>query len=115
MDQLPMRVRFLNGIAVVGVGKHAAGEPFGQDGLVGCCREHSRVVLDMAGAEFVSSEWLGHMIRAHQMATTSGCQWRICCPAGMMREVFGITRLDRLTVIYPTLSEALASFDPPAG
>ncbi len=109
----PMQIRFIDGIAVVGVGKHAAGEPLGPDGLIGCFREHPRVVIDLIGADTVSSEWLGHLIRAHQTVMGTGHQVRMCSPTGELRKVFDITRLARMQVVFPTLAEALESFHPP--
>ena len=109
----PMRIRFIDGVAVVGVGEHAPGGLLGPDGLIGCCREYPRVVIDLIGADTVSSEWLGQLVRAHQTLMQTGHQLRMCCPTDMLREVFGITRLAGMQVVFPTLAEALASFDEP--
>ena len=115
MSLPPMRVRCIEGIAVVGVGPNAAGEPLPTEGgLVGLCTGGRGVVLDFEGSRPVSSAFLGHLIHAHRMALRAGIRLRVCCPMGLAREVLSEVSLDRLLPTYETLAEALADLDPPA-
>jgi anti-anti-sigma regulatory factor len=114
----PFRVRWIGGIAVLGVGPNAAGDPVPPDaGLTTHCAGNRGVVLDFAGYKLVSSEFIGHLIRAHQAAMASGSRLRVCCPDGLARQVLSEVKLERVLPIFATLAEALADFDrdPPVG
>jgi hypothetical protein len=116
MSVPPLRIRWIGGIAIVGVGSNAAGEPLPLGvGLSDFCAGNRGVVLDFAGYELVSSEFLGHLIRAHRAAMVSGGRLRVCCPDGRARQVLSEFKLDRVLPVFATLAETLAEFDPPAG
>lgn len=111
----PICVRRISGVAVIGVGPHAAGEPLDpKEGLPGALAGCRGVLFDMVGSRQFSSELIGMMIRAHQIAMRSGVPLRMCCPQGEVREMLSAVNLHNLMPVYDTLAEALAEFDPPA-
>lgn len=111
-----MKVRWVGGVAVVGVGPRAAGDPLPPGvGLTEFCADGRGLVIDLAGCEVPSSELLGVMIRGHQAAVAVGDRLRVCCPPGLVREALTATRLHRVLPLFATLADALADFDPPAG
>lgn len=108
-----MRVRWISGIAVVGIGPHAAGDPVPPDiGLVGICRGGRGVILDLAGHPIPLSALFGQMILAHRAAVATGGRMRVCCPQGAVWEALTETQLDRVVAIFETLADALADFEP---
>ena len=85
---------------IVGVGPNAAGDPVPPDvGLTALCAGNRGVVLDFAGYKLVSSEFMGHLIRAHQAAWAAGSRLRVCCPDGSARQVLSEFKLDRVLPI----------------
>ncbi len=116
MSVPPFRVRWIAGIAVVGIGPNAAGEPAPSDTSLGdVCANNRRVVLDFAGCNIVSSAFFGQLIRAHHVAMASGSQLRVCCPDELHRRVLTEVKLDRVIPLFATLAEALTGFDPAPG
>jgi anti-anti-sigma regulatory factor len=108
-----MRVRWINGIAVVGIGPHAAGDPVPPSvDLADTCRGSRGVILDLAGCKVPSSELFGQMIHAHRAAAAIGTPMRVCCPPGLVWESLTETRLDRVVAVFETLAETLEDFDP---
>lgn len=113
MSPPALRLRWFGGIAVVGVGPHAAGEPVPSGvGLVELCAGNRGVVVDLAGCDVFTSELLGHMIRAHRAAQVAGSRLCVCCPHGAVGEALDAVRLGRVLPIFETLAEALADFEP---
>lgn len=107
-----LRLRWFGGVAVVGVGPHAAGEPVSPEvGLVELCAGNRGVVVDLAGCDVFTSELLGHMIRAHRAAQVAGSRLCVCCPEGVVRDALDEVRMDRVMPIFATLAEALADFE----
>lgn len=103
-----LRVRYIRGVAVVGVGEHAAGDPLPAGGIFEWVRAGGRpVVLDLSPDTVLSSAVLGHLISVMRAATAAKRTFRLCCPAGPDREVFAITKLDRLFPVFDTLAAAL--------
>lgn len=111
-----MRVRWIRGVAIVAVGPNAAGEPVPPGVRLAEFFAGIRgVVLDLAGYDFISSEFLGELIRVHQAVMASGSRLRLCCPSGWVQEVLSTTKLDRVVPIFTTLAEALDDLESAEG
>lgn len=114
MPEHGMHVRWIGRVAVVGLGPNAGGEPVPEGVIPREWLAGSRgVVVDFAGVAAVSSVLIGCMIRLHQILTTTGGRFVICCPDKSILDVLTVTHLHRLIPLYDTLTEALASFDRP--
>jgi hypothetical protein len=105
------RIRYIQGAAVVAFGRHGAGEPLSGEALLALLgREGSRVVCDIPSGGGVTSAVLGQLITLHRKSQAGGARIRIVVPEGATREVFGITKLDRMLGVYGTLADALRDF-----
>lgn len=105
------RVRRIDGVTVVGVGPHAAGEPAPPgSSLASLCAGSRGVIVDLTGRGPLSSEVLGHMMRAFQAATANGLRLRVCCPSDLIFEELRVVGL-RALPIYRTLADTVAAFD----
>jgi hypothetical protein len=108
------RIRWVGRIAVVGISADAAGEPVPPGVSLGeICSDNLGVVLDFAGCKLVSSEFIGHLIRAHRAAMARGSRLRVSCPEGLPQWVLSEVKLDRVLPVYAILAEALNGFDLP--
>ena len=75
-------------------------------------QNQSKLVLDFAAVDHLSSAALGMLINANNKIRESNGQLRLTNIKPQIMEVFVITRLNKLFKILPTRAEALASFTP---
>ncbi len=66
-----------------------------------------RVVLDLAGVEFLDSSGLGALISILKALGQQGAL-AVCAPNAAVMSLFRLTRMDRVFSIYPGRKEALA-------
>ncbi len=66
----------------------------------------TRIVCDLAEADFIGSDALGVLITAYLKARGRGGFVRLCGPRGKVREVLQTTRLDHLFEIFPDVRDA---------
>lgn len=105
------RVRYIRGVAVVAFGRHGAGEPLSGEAFLELLgRDGNRVVCDIPSDGWVNSAVLGQLITLHRKSMAGGARVRFVIPDGATREVFGITKLDRILGTYETLADALRDF-----
>ena len=71
---------------------------------------HRKVVLNLDGLRFLDSSGLGSLVIASRMLEGQGGQMRIVNARGPVRNVFQITRLDRIFPDYRDEDAAIASF-----
>jgi len=64
-----------------------------------------RVVLDLAGVEFVDSSGLGALIHLHKTLQPQG-RLVLCGIDPKVAQLFKVTRLDRVFTLAPSLAEA---------
>jgi anti-sigma B factor antagonist len=69
-----------------------------------------QVLLNFEGVEFLSSAALNKLILVDRKVKQAGGNLRLCCLREEIKEVFTITRLDRLFDIRKTEAEALKAF-----
>jgi len=69
----------------------------------GCCR----LVLDLAGCEFIDSSGLGALIAGLKTTRQAGGDLRIAQVAPQVMTVLQLTNLDRVLRTYPSVDRAL--------
>jgi anti-sigma B factor antagonist len=73
--------------------------------------DQPRLLLDFTSVDHLSSAALGMLINANNRIKQRNGQLRLSNIKPQIFEVFRITKLDRLFRIYPTRTDAMASFD----
>lgn len=66
------------------------------------------VVLDMTGVQFLPSLTLGALVALNRDFRQAGRRFMFVGVQPMVRQMFALTRLDRLFEIHPSIDEALA-------
>ena|SRR5579864_2772778 len=72
--------------------------------------EHTRVVLDFSGVEFLSSDSLGLLANLRKKLGVAGIQLRLCYLEPHLRDVLRVTHLDKVFAIYGSQHDALCDF-----
>lgn len=81
------------------------------------CVEHqikggvAKVIIDCTEMEYISSMGLGTLVRAHSRMKKKGGEVKLAGVQGVIASVLTAVHLDRVFQMYPTLEEAIASFD----
>ena len=65
------------------------------------------LVIDLAELKYVSSMGLRSFVMIGQKLRDKGGDFRICCVTGLVRQVFEITRLNRVLPLHDSLESAL--------
>jgi anti-anti-sigma factor len=69
-----------------------------------------RVILDFRNVKFMSSSMLGKLVLVHKKATEFKAKLKLCSIDPEIRQVFKITKLDKLFDIEPDEAAARAAF-----
>lgn len=69
----------------------------------------TRLVLDLAGVDYVSSAGLRAILVAVKRGKSVGCVLALCRLREHIREVFDLSGFANVVAIHPTVEEALAS------
>ena len=72
------------------------------------CEEHSQIVLDLEGVEFVDSAGLGAIVASLKQLRAGGGEIRICSVQKPVRALFELVRMHKLVEIYNTQEEAVS-------
>jgi anti-sigma B factor antagonist len=79
-------------------------------------RSPAALIVDMGGTTFCDSAGVNALVRAYKRAAASGAQMRLVVTAPNVQRVLGITGVDRLIGICPSVAAALAVVNqPPQG
>ncbi|MGH3322323.1 MAG: STAS domain-containing protein [Streptosporangiaceae bacterium] len=78
-------------------------------------RGSHRVVVDLAGLQFIDSTGLSALIAADQLASHLGGRLCLAAPRGPVSRVLGITGLSRHFRIFPSVADATADTEPTIG
>ena len=70
----------------------------------------TRVVLDFAKVQFMSSSMLGKLVKTQKKVTSYKAKMKLANVSNEIREVFKITRLDKLFSIEPDVESARKAF-----
>jgi anti-anti-sigma factor len=72
-----------------------------------------RLAIDFSGVSTLDSSCLGPLLQKLRDVHDHGGRLVLCCvESAGLREIFALTRFDKVFPIYPTRAEALASFPP---
>jgi anti-sigma B factor antagonist len=69
-----------------------------------------KIVLDFSNVEYLSSAALGKLITMNKKCSAAGTKLRLCAIRSDIKEVFKITRLDKMFVIMDNRDKALEGF-----
>jgi len=69
-----------------------------------------RVVLNFREVRFMSSSMLGVLLKFSRKVKAANGQVKLCCIAPHLKEVFKITKFDRILEIYNEETDALDAF-----
>ena len=79
-----------------------------QDLTAVLAQDASLVIVDMSAATFCDSAGVTALVRAVRQANASGTGLRLAASAPAVTRVLGITGVDRLIDIYPSVAAAMA-------
>ena len=69
-----------------------------------------QVAVDLSGLEVIDSAGLGELVVVHMWIRASGCSLKLAGANPRVRELFELTNLLSVFDVYPTLDDALLSF-----
>lgn len=70
----------------------------------------AKILVSFEGVEYLSSTVLGKLVALHKKVTENKGALKLCCIKSTIREVFKITKLDRIFEIYDDYLSAINSF-----
>ena len=82
-----------------------------RDAAQSLMHERARVVLDMAGVQFVDSSGLGALIACLRQTNARRGDFRLCAMSRTVRALFELMRMHRVFNIHETRNEAVTSFN----
>ena len=82
-----------------------------RDAAQSLMHEHARVVLDMAGVQFVDSSGLGALIACLRQTNARRGDFRLCAMSRTVRALFELMRMHRVFNIHESRNEAVTSFN----
>ena len=71
-----------------------------------------KVVLDLSGVTSMDSAGIGELVFLHTRAQSQRADLKYASPTCLVRELLDLTNLDSVLEIHPSVSEALAAFQP---
>ncbi len=81
--------------------------------LVGTVLENGgKVVLDLSGVSSIDSAGIGELVLLHTWAQSKSADLKCASPSPLVRDLLDLTNLDSVLDIHPSLSAALAAFQP---
>ncbi|MGD9873519.1 MAG: STAS domain-containing protein [Kiritimatiellia bacterium] len=73
-----------------------------------CRGASNKVILDLAGMNYINSRGMGLMIEFSRQAALVGGHFVVCSPRPVIRKNIELLRLDAVLEIFETRAEALA-------
>jgi anti-sigma B factor antagonist len=81
--------------------------------LVGEVLENGgKVVLDLSGVSSIDSAGIGELAFLHTWAQSQKADLKCASPSPLVRDLLGLTNLDSVLEIHPSVCDALAAFQP---
>jgi anti-sigma B factor antagonist len=71
-----------------------------------------KVVLDLSGVSSIDSAGIGELVLLHTRARSQDADMKYASPSPLVRELLGLTNVDSVLEIHPSVSDALAAFQP---
>lgn len=96
---------------------HASAEAFKAalgPSVSACGAGRDRLVIDMAGVEYISSVGLRVLMLASKQTKAQGAPLAVCELQPVVREIFEISRFNLVMQVFPSLREALAALSTEA-
>ena len=81
-----------------------------RDAVQSLIQDHHKVVLDMAGVNFVDSSGLGALISCLRQLNGRRGDFRLCEMSRTVRALFELMRMHRVFNIHETRADAVSSF-----
>ena len=79
--------------------------------MVGEFLQHgSKVVLDLSGVNSIDSAGIGGLVSLHTRAHSQKADVKYASPSPLVRDLLGLTNVDSVLEIHPSLGDALAAF-----
>jgi anti-anti-sigma factor len=75
-------------------------------------RDGNKVVLDLSGVNYIDSAGIGELVLLHTRAHGQKAEMKYASPSPLVRQVLGLTNLDSVLEVHPSLGDALAAFQP---
>lgn len=75
---------------------------------------HQRIVLDLAGVDYIDSAGLGTLVAGAASVRRAGGELKLANLTARVRDLMQITRLSTLFEVYDSLDKARSSFPPSA-
>jgi anti-sigma B factor antagonist len=75
-------------------------------------QDGSKVVLDLSGVNSIDSAGIGGLVSLHTRAHSQKAEMKYASPSPLVRDLLGLTNVDSVLEIHPSLGEALAAFQP---
>jgi anti-sigma B factor antagonist len=75
-------------------------------------QDGSKVVLDLSGVQSIDSAGIGGLVSLHTRAHSQKADVKYASPSPLVRDLLGLTNVDSVLEIHPSLGEALAAFQP---
>jgi anti-sigma B factor antagonist len=72
----------------------------------------SKVVVDLSGVSSIDSAGMGELVLLHTRAQSQKAEMKYASPSPLVRDLLGLTNLDSVFEIHPSLHDALAAFQP---
>ena len=111
-DSLIQEIRWVEKTAVVAIAGeiNLAHSSRFQEDLADVMSQHpERLVLDLAGVDFMDSSGIASLVKMLSRAKAVGASMHLAAMSDRVRSLFEITRLDNVFTIHATCDEALAS------
>ena len=68
------------------------------------------LIIDLTAVRFVDTSGLGALVSGFKNASARDGSLKLCCLQPQVRSMFELTRLHRVFEIFPSVEEALTSF-----
>ncbi|MGB8114926.1 MAG: STAS domain-containing protein [Candidatus Sulfotelmatobacter sp.] len=72
----------------------------------------NKVVLELSGVNSIDSAGIGGLVLLHTRAHSRKADVKYANPSQLVRQLLGLTNLDSVLEIHPSLGDALAAFQP---
>jgi anti-anti-sigma factor len=117
MELMPKRYADTVVLAPAGRIDHSTSEGFKTalaPHIVRCAAGQDRIILDLAGVEYISSVGLRVLMLASKQAKAQGGAIGVAALQPAVKEIFDITRFTMVLNVFPSVREALTRLSPPA-
>jgi anti-sigma B factor antagonist len=72
----------------------------------------NKVVLDLSGVTSIDSAGIGELVLLHTRARSQKAEMKYASPSPLVRDLLGLTNLDSVFEIHPSVYDAVAAFQP---